>query len=227
MTWTRAQWITELLEVADAKDDPRWPSATTLWVLSSVYDKEWRALLDQKTTLRMQTLSLTRDAAGRVPWSDLTTGSGVTEKRVHRVMAVYDASNWYEHEDWRLSPTASDLTNGAGSARCVYRREGDYLQMAPVASDPITVVVSHLPCMISMLPSDATAVEWPEGFENVVLFEAASRMLRKGGADTDPSNELAALAAQFRNDMVSALGRESIEPKRMLLGDDPASWGGL
>lgn len=227
MTWTRAQWVTELREVADATNDPRWGTTTTLWVLSSVYDKEWRALLDQKSTLRMQTLSLTRDVQGRVPWADLSTGTGDTVKRVHRILAVYDGTTWYEYEDYRLSPLAGDTTNGGGVPAPIYRREGDYLQVAPVQDGALTVVVNHIPPIPSLLSADAIALEWPEGFEQVILFEAASRMLRKGGAETDASNELAALAAQFRTDLVSALGRESTDPKRMLLGDDPASWGGV
>lgn len=225
MTWTKAQWVEETVQVADAKNDPRWSATTTLLLLGAVHLREWRRLLDHKHTLRMQTLAVTRDASGRVAWSDLSTGSADAMKSVHRVLAVYDGAQWYDFEEWRLSPLAGNATDG-GADRAVWRREGDYLQVAPAVAGALSVMVSHLPTAINLLSTNATPAEWPDSFEHVIVFEAASRMLRKGGAETEASNELAALASQFREDMFSALGRETIEPRQMLLGDDPASWGG-
>lgn len=227
MSWNRARWVTETREIADAKNDPRWGADTVLAVLGSVHLREWRRLLDHQPTLRMQTLSLTRDAQGRVPWADLSTGSGDACKKVHRILSVYDGELWYEPEEYRLSPLAGDLTNGAGVPRPIYRREGDYLQVAPVTAGSLSVVVSHVPTAMHALSGDTAEPTWIDDYEWVIVFEAGSRMLRKGGAETQASNELAALAAQFREDLYSALGRESHDTRRMLLGDDPATWGSL
>lgn len=227
MTWTRTQFVEETLQAADAKNDPRWSSPTTLLVLGAVHLREWRRLLDHKYSLRMQTLALTRDALGQVPWASLSTGATDAMKSVHRILGAYDGELWYTYEEWRQSPLAavSSVDGGSGTRRAILRREGDVLQFAPVTASAISVVVSHLPTAMNLLSTNAVPVEWPDSFEHVIVFEAASRMLRKGGAETQASNELAALANQFRDDMYSALGRETIDARQMLLGDDPGEWG--
>lgn len=228
MTWDRSRYYEQIKDAADALTSTRWNKTSTSPInllAGAIHLLEWRKLLNVATLLRVADLSLTRDSNGRVPVSSLTTGSGDTQQSFHRVLQVRDAGVTYRPEEWPLSPLLAD-PNYSASTGYTWRREGDYLVIGPLnAGGAITVRVNHLPRRIDELSGDTVQVTWPDGFEHVLVYETAGRMLMKGGAETDASRDLKGQANEFRKEMYDALGRTHGGPKTMRFGDDPAEWG--
>lgn len=232
MSFTRAQYRTRVLRRMDAVSSTRWDTTAGSagevdQVLGMVFDKEWRRILNANAYYKSQTVQSTADSEGKFAISDLTTGSGDTAKRFYRVNAAVLNSAVYtevEPRDYTLAPTFNVGWN-------VWYRRGDFIYVVPV--EPFKVLsgtdgfrVSYIPTRIDNLAADGSAVDFPDGYEEIICLEAAAWLLAKGGAETNTTAEFRAMAESLRQDMLSDIARISNRPISMKFPDFSFDWGG-
>jgi hypothetical protein len=220
----RDDYIEAIRTEMDAEEHPRWTDASLARTLGAVHVLEWGELLESCPAIRLQTLTVTRDASGRVLVSDLTSPNIGDLRRVfYRVRDAEDAERRkFRVEDYDDAPSRAR----AGSTARVVRREGDYLQFTPVEALDVVVTVNHTPTPANLLSAGGVEVEWPEGHENVLIYASAAIAMMKGGTETDPAAALNAVAAKFRTRMTQALTRTFGGPRRIKYTDTAGEWGG-
>lgn len=229
MAFTRAQLRTRALKRADADGSGRWDttagSAGEVDQLGGVvFDREWRRILNANSTYTFNTVTLNSDGTtGRYPISSLTTGSADTIKRFYRIIAVEIDDLIYEEvpfKEWSLGETL------AMSPR-VWWYEGDNIMALPKAlTKSATFSVNYIPCRLDNLAADASNVNFPDGYEDVLVLEWAKHILLKGGAEAPEALTLGALAEELRTDMLQDIARRSTNPLRMRYADASWDWAG-
>lgn len=225
---TRDAIVADVLQQMDATGSARWDTAgatsEVVTILSQVFDKEWKRLLNAQPFYRTQRQLLTSDAStGRIAISALSPGTGNTQKRFYRVLGVARNQMPYEEgqmRDWLL---AEDL----GLQVRIWYREGDNLMFLPKeTSAAFDIWSNYLPQRPDGLSAGGDTVDFPNGYEKLLRFEAAAWLLTKGGAEADTALRLQAYAEQIRQDMLQDLARTSTKPQRMAYSDMPWDWGG-
>lgn len=233
MAYTRAQLRTRLLRRLDAASSSRWDTTAgntgeVDQVLSFVADREWRRILNANPFYRTAHLQPTTDSAGRIAISDLTSGSGDTIKRFYRVLAVLIDGVAYQEVD------AKDFIHGSvhNFGDRTFFRNGDYVQLLPVRASTAlsgadeTIVVNHIPCSIQDLSADSVNVVFPDGYEEILVLEAAAFLFAKGGTELDSTGPFRALAESLRQEMLADIQRFTINPMRMKYSDNSSDWAG-
>jgi hypothetical protein len=221
---TRDDYIDAMRVAMDAEDHPRWTDTQLALCLGAVHVEEWGVLLESCPSIRQQTLTLTRDASGRVPLADLTSpDSGDAQKVFYRVIDAEDTEyRAFRVEDYSDAPSRARQ----GSTSRVVRLEGDYLQFTPVEALDVRITVNHTPTPAHELSAGSVALEWPRGHEFVLIYAAAALALMKGGTETDAAGALNAVATKYRARMTQALIRRFGGPRRVKYTDTAAQWGG-
>ena len=226
---TRAQIRTRTLRRADAVGSPRWDttagsSGEVDQILGLAFDKEWRRILNANRYYRYAKRTPTSNSSGRYVLSDLDSGSGDTVQRLYRIIKVVIDDILYKHSRFDLWPQAEDK----GWSPRVWWREGDDVFALPKqASKAATgIYVNHIPARIDNLSADTVNITFPDGYEDIGCLEAAALILSKGGAETQASSELKALAEEMRADMLQDIARLSTEPLRFEPEDSAMDWAG-
>lgn len=226
MSYTRAQLVTLTEESLDAVSSSRWGSTLKLQTLSLVHARGWRRILNAHRATRWASRSVTTDSNGRVALSDLSSGSGDSQERLYKVLAVANGQRRYRLGEFMDDPMA--LVRSTSQMADLAWRQGDYLQMQPATEgDTLTVWVNHLPTPISELSADSVAVTWPTDYEPILAFEAAAILAAKGGAETDVSQTMTSLAADLWNDLLADLSRWHTDPLYVQASDSPHEWGSI
>lgn len=234
MTQTREMLRDRAIRAADAVGSQDWD--TTAGILGEVdqklavnYDREWIRCLDAEPSLRTGSRSVTGDSSGNYALSDLSSGSGDSRERFHRVLWVvrngmaYRPGRLRQHPD----PTTLTITN-----QREWYRDGSNIVLIPVeASVAATIKVNHLPPSITALSADDVAVTVPsetqeETFAEIVALETAADLLNKGGRETMESVGLRQLAKGLRDEMLSDLARTGEGPLVMQYDDRASDWAG-
>lgn len=232
---TRSSLRTRCLQLADAVSSPRWDSSTTGASgevdqhLGVVHAREWRRLLNANSYLRVSKRTPTVDSSGRVLISDLSSGTGDSAERFYRVLTLAANDRPYKEITSRDGFMAANALTASASVPtyAVWFRQGDYLIVPDAASTTLTAVwVNHLPTRADNLATDASIVQFPDDYEDVIAYEVASILLSKGAAEMDASAVLKALAEDLRRDLLQDVVRNSNAPLVMQYPDTPQEWAG-
>lgn len=224
MSKLRDVLVAEIRNHADAEGDKRWSSTNILAALDMAYRREWRRILNANRFYRVaeRTPTLT---AGRFALDALDGGTGDTAESHYRILSVSRGVTPYREIQ------ATDFVAGEDAAfdaafRSAYFRVGDYIRVVPSSGETLTVTVNHIPPLPSVLSSGSVSVVFPSGYESVPCMEAAAIILSKGGAETEASGYLKALAEEVRRDMLSDIARTSTNPIQMGYSDTAGDWAG-
>lgn len=225
MTWTRARYMTETRNAADATNATRWSDDEVRTALGLAHTREWKRLLNANRYLRFAQRSATQDTGGQFTLASLDSGSADTQQRFYRILDIADGTRVYDEVQFAEVPVATGIAT-ANTSYCWYRA-GDVVQMLPIASGAtVTVTVNHTPTPIDQLSADNVAAEFPRDYELIVAVEAAAYLLEKGGAEAGAAAILAQRAETIRQDMLSDLARTSTSPLRMQYPDTRHAWHG-
>ena len=229
MSYTRTQLERLTEEVMDAVDSDRWGTTLKRQVLTTVHARGWRRILQANRTYRWAARSVTTDTTGRVALTSLDAGAADTQERFYKLLAAATTNGNVRYDttaQFMDDPLATTVT----PTQLAYRvwRQGDYLQFLPASSDEsVTVWVNHLPTAISDLANDESTVCWPRDYEPILAYEAGAILLAKGGAETDATQALGALAENLWADLLSDVSRPSTDPLWVRASDTPGEWGSL
>ena len=232
MAWTRTTYLSRLREVMDAEGSKRWTDASLRAYLGIAHQRLWKAILDANKQYRFAERTVTPDADGKVPLTSLNGSSGDTLQRFYRLVsdqngygAVRRGVISYQEADLTRFPTYREDTSLTGSYSGVYWIEGDNLQVLPRSGGNVVVRVSHTPARIDELSDDTITAEFPDGYEFVVCYEAASLALAKGGAETEAGAAMKLIRQDLMSDLISTIARRSTAPLRFGAIDNASDWG--
>lgn len=223
---TRAQLVAETREYMDAVGSSRWSDAIIKTVLGSVFDAGWSNILNAAPYYTFQQLTVATDANGQVPFSSLNTGNGDTAKNFYRILSVSDGNVLYSPTRFQDVPLAT-TSNYLPSYPRLYYLAGTFVQALPVsAGTSLYVAVNYKPPTINDLSSDNVTVDWPENNHLILVWEAASQLLLKGGTEAAAASNLKQLAdAEYRT-LLDDIRRRTINPTQMAYPDQKYDWAG-
>lgn len=228
---TLGQLISDTREFMDAvgpsgQASGRWSSALIKTVLNGVHDAEWDILLDAVPYYTFAQRSVTTDANGQVPLSSLNSGSGDAQQNWRRIITVTDGNYIYTETRYQDVPLATTAAYAPFYDR-LYYLVGDTLQLLPKGANVgLTVAVNHKPTAISDLQSDSSTVDYPSNNHLILVYAAASQLLRKGGTEADAATVLSRMAEEEREGMLNSLRRKTINPTRLAYSDVKYDWAG-
>lgn len=226
MSLTRTEYLREIRAMADATSSARWTDATITVLLNSVFKREWSRILNANRYYRVGERTVTLDASGRFALSSLTSGSGNTVETFYKIIGVNNGEAIYAPAELRDNMLTASLGQVSAAQRTFWR-VGSEVQCYPYTSgESIDVVVNYLPCLPGSLSSDSDTVDYPEGYETVLIYETAAAMLMKGGAETDASADFKAIAEEVRGDMLADISRMTTDPTQMRYNDSSIDWAG-
>jgi len=223
---TRQQLMDMTREFMDAVDSTRWSDSIIMTILANVYDEEWSNILQAQPTYRMQMLTLQTDANGVIPSSALNTGTGDTQRNWYRILSVSDGVTLYEQTEFQDVPMGA-LTNWTPQAyHRLFYFAGEQLQILPVAQQALYVAVNYKPTALSDLANNNSVIDFPQNSEPLLAYNAAYKLLIKGGAEMQAAMAYKRLADEERADLLSDLARRTIKPRLMAYPDSRTEWGG-
>jgi hypothetical protein len=232
MSIDKATLRTRVLQAADATGSSwRWDitagGEVDFWI-GQVHDAEWARILNVNQYYRVGRRTPTSDASGRYLVSDLSSGSGDSAERFYRVIAFAVDNTVYkqvEAKDFVIDPSSS---NGLLTPWYYWWFEGDYIKALPEQANKQAdvVIVNHRPTRYDSLSGESVNVPFPDGYESVIVLEAAAALLNKGGVESGAAMALKAEAEVVRNAMLQDLARKSTNPTQMRYDDYAQDWGG-
>lgn len=232
MSFTRAQLRTRILRRMDAVSSGRWDitagsTGEVDQIMGFIFDKEWRRILSANSFYRTNKIQPTADANGQFAISGLTTGTGDTAKRFYRILGVVVNAQVYQEVTKDQYLLAPDMNIGYR----LWFRDGDNISILPVEPNKVLsgldgFHVNWFPTRIDNLSADGVAVDFPDGYEEILVLETAAWLLAKGGSETDTTGEFRAMATPLRDDMLADIQRISIAPMRMKHTDYSYDWAG-
>lgn len=237
MTFTRTQfqesvqnWLdsTGADAVAGAVTSvPRWGTAVINSVGGMVHAQEWTKLLNQNRTYSFASVAVTTDANGAVSIASLSTGSADTKQNFFRLLSGFTDGNYLWREtDYDRVPLGT-IQNYQSPWDYVYYLAGSNFQLLPVmASLSLTAFVNWTPPRIDQLSGDSVAINFPDGYENILSLQTAGYLLNKGGNEAGAANVLFAQADDMRTAMYAYLARLTTRPSSLAFSDLAVNWMG-
>jgi hypothetical protein len=223
---TRGQLVSDTREYMDAMGSSRWSDTIIKSVLNSVFDAEWSNILNAAPYYTFQQISVTTDANGQVPFSSLNTGSGNAERNFYRILSVSDGNVLYGPTRFQDVPLAT-TTNYLPSYPRLYYIAGDAVQILPVSGGTgLYIAVNYKPTSLNDLSSDTSTIDFPDNSHFIVVWEAASQLLLKGGTEAAAAANLRSLAGSERQTMLDDIRRRTINPTTMAYPDQKYDWAG-
>lgn len=218
-------------DIMNATGSQQWSDLILTRWMDLAHWQEWGDLLNANRMFKTQAVSVTEDANGRFLLSALNTGSGDAKQWRYRIITVQQpaiggAQNatqfFYRQATYDQFPNPQPNT----SLPYVWYRDGDAVQVLPIAQgQSLTIKTSWRPQRITQLASTNSTVDFPEGYEDLIPWRAASLALVKGGSETKAANDIAAAYRTMHDRMLEDLGRESTWPTMARSFDDPGDWG--
>lgn len=223
---TRGQLVSDTREYMDAMGSSRWSDAIIKSVLNSVFDAEWSNILNAAPYYTFQQIQVTTDVNGQVPFSSLNTGSGDAEKNFYRILSVSDGNVLYSPTRFQDVPLAT-TTNYLPSYPRMYYIAGTFVQALPVSNGTsLYIATNYKPTGLNDLSSDNATVDYPDNSHFIMVWEAASQLLLKGGTEAAAAANLRSLAANERQTMLDDIRRRTINPTTMAYPDLKYDWAG-
>lgn len=230
MSFTRAQYRTRTIRIADAAGSTRWDDTAGATgeidqLLGKWHDYCWRRILNSNPYYRMSKRQPTSDSSGFYALSDLSSGTADSVERFYRVVDIIINNRRYPFEQRVQDHLLAETVDGS-TGYYAYRR-GDYLVALPLTPSQVADVwVNHLPTRIDNLSADSVNVTFVDGCEEIISTFAAADMLRKGGAEASAAEYLRATAEADLDTMLQDVARTSIEPLRIQYPDSAQDWSG-
>lgn len=234
MSITKGTLRTNVLEYMDASGAGRWdstPGGTVDLRISSVFDQLWRQLLGVNRFYRVAKRTPTSNASGRYLLSDLNGGSGDSLQRLYRIINLIIDGREYTGpvvlSDWALTDQLGDGDILGAGTSYVWYQEGSAINALPF--QPLkhadAVWVNWLPQRPAALSADDVAVDWPDGYEEILVVRSAARLLMKGGAETQASYELKQEIQGDLDAMMLDVARIGAGPQTYGFVDFTRDWG--
>lgn len=169
-------------------------------------------------------LTATLTAPGFVDLRVAASGGDLT-KRVYRLQSVVRNGVQYSQVQARNVTFEGNVVKlREGRNNRVYVRMGDQLHLLPYnVDDDVEVRYNFLPVTFTA-QSDGFDVEWPEGHDDALVYEAALR-----ASATVPPEQMVDLkerAAQSWSRLLGHIERLDSSPLMASFMDTPESWGG-
>lgn len=228
MSISRGTLRNDVLKQADALGSGRWDATAGGEVdrrISSVYDRIWRRILNANRFYRVSARTPTSDAVtGKYLMADLTIASGDSAQRLYRILQVLVDNRVYT--EGKLTDWALAAQTGIGY---LWYQEGLNLTALPLQTGKVAdaIWVNWLPQRPSALSGDSVLVDFPDGYEEVLIVLAASRLLMKGGAETQASRELRTDIEEDYQELLQDVSRVSTNPLMATPLDNAMEWGGF
>lgn len=228
---TLSQLISDTREFMDAvgpsgQASGRWSESLIKTVLNQVFDSEWDLLLDAAPYYTFAMRDATTDANGQVALTALNSGTGDSQQNMRRILSVSDGNVLYSETRFQDVPLAT-TTNYLSTYPQMYYIAGDNMQILPVSSGvALKIGVNYKPTTILDLASNASTVDYPANSHLVLVYAAASQLLRKGGSESNQAMVLSKMAEEERAALFDSLRRRTINPTRMAYPDLKYEWGG-
>ena len=218
--------IGQTREYMDAVGSSRWSDTIIKTVLTSVFDAEWSNILNAAPYYTFQQITTTTDSNGQIPFAALNTGSGDAQKNFYRILSVSDGNVLYTQTRFQDVPLATTTTYLPSYPR-LYYIAGSMVQALPISSGTsLVVAVNYKPTAISDLASDNSTIDFPENAHLILVWEAASQLLLKGGTEANAAANLRQLAAADRQTLLDDIRRRTINPTQMAYPDQKYDWSG-
>ena len=217
MSMTKAAIIAAARERADAVRSSRWDDADLGVMLGMLHWTEYAHILNANNTYKMRTVATSPDSDGVILKSALSDAT----RFFYRVLTLKIGNRYFTPIAYSDAP--SPAYSSYGSAFGWYER-GDGIQIVPVSTESAEVTVNYRPKRASAL-EDTDVVDFPDGYEHILIYGLAGEMRLKGGSETDAANDMYRRAQVLREDMLQDLRRLSVRPTIMQAMDDPADWG--
>jgi len=234
---TRSVLRTNTQRIMDSVGSTRWNTTAGAAgevdrALGTIHLKEFKRILNVNRHYRMNKIQPSTDANGHILVSALSTGSGDTKRNFYRILQLTINNYPYKEgtqEEWALG-------QAQGVAPRVYFRSDtgsapSFMALPVMASYTFSgsgdfVWVNWYPTAVHDLSADGITVDFPDGYEDIIAYQAAARLLAKGGAETETTIALKGLAEEMRADMLQDLARDSAKAQRAIYEDTAAMSGG-
>ena len=231
MPMTRAALMALALELVDATTATgAWsPAQARTWLGDTHWD-EWANILNRNPYTKYASRTVTQDTNGQFTKASLDVTTVDAMQTHYRIMSVYDQASsgngllpaFYQQSTVRMYP----VTPYAGTLPYIWTEIGDSLQVLPItAGSSLTVLVNWRPTRADLLSTDSVNVDFPDGYESILAFECAARMLLRAGRETSAAMDHKMQAEEKRQRLLRDLGRIGMEPMRMRAADDLGDWG--
>lgn len=225
MAKTRAQMVALTRQFMDAEDSERWTDGLIVAVLGSVFEEEWSNILNAAPYYTFASRTVAQDVNGQIALTALNGGSGDAQQNYYRILNVSDGNSNYTETRFQDVPLATS-TNYYPPYGYAYYLAGDFIQCLPIGSGvQMTIAVNYKPTNIADLTTDASVLTFPEHNELLLAYAGASRLLNKGGAESNAAVVLSRMANEERALMLDDLRRRTINPTRMAYPDVRGDWG--
>jgi hypothetical protein len=109
----------------------------------------------------------------------------------------------------------------------LWYRIGQQIQVMPVANgQQMSVQVNYRPPRPSQLSGSGVTVDFPDGYEMLLVHDAAVFALQKGGSEAEAASVLRATGENIRSMMLMDLARQGTWPIVSESFDRPEDWAG-
>lgn len=229
MSKTRAELTSAVREVMNAAYSTQWTDANLQMWLGLAHWTEYANLLNAINTYTLQQVTVTQDVNGQFTLASLSTGSGDTAKNFYRMLSLTQPAQtngiiqiFYQETRYELYPNPQPNT----AMPYVWYRYGSNVQVLPVQyGTSLTATVNYRPPRVDQLSADSVAVDFPDGYESLLVFRAAALALRKGGSEVPAAKEWDRQADALRALMLMDLARTGTKPIVARAFDDASDWG--
>lgn len=227
MSYTKAELRTRTLQLADAIDASRWDASIDGEVdkhIGTVFDREWKRILNADPYYRVWRGPWGVNSEGYYELAALNTESGDSRRRWYRIIAFSRDSTVYEQSrlDQYLLPDTS-----SPQPQFIWYFEGEYVLALPIqTTGSATVLVNWIPVRYDDISGEDVPVDFPDGYEDIIAWSAASKLLNKSGSEAGRAQVLELQAEALREDMLQDLARRSLAPIRMKYTDSTWDYGG-
>lgn len=234
---TRTIMRTNIQRIMDSVGSSRWnttagASGEMDRAAGTIFLKEWKRILNVNRHYRMNKIQPTTDVNGHILVSALSTGVTDTKRNFYRILQLSINNYPYKEgtqEEWALG-------QAQGVAPRVYFRSDtgsvpSFMALPVMATYTFSgtgdfIWVNWFPPAIHDLSGDSITIDFPDGYEDIIAYEAAARLLAKGGAEVEATTSFKALAEEMRADMLQDIARDSAKAQRVQYEDNAAAWGG-
>lgn len=217
--------------MGDLENSPRWDftpgvSGEVDQHLGIVHAREWKRILNAAPYYRTAQRTPTTDSNGQVALTTLSDVS-VPDSAENRYRILLVAANNVPYKE--VFPEDAFLSNVSGAssqgASRIWYRNGNYLVLPDAPSITLTGVwVNHYPTRADNLSGDGIQVEFPDDYEDILVYMGAASLVGKGAAETDAAAWMQQQAKEMRDDMLQDLARTSIKPEMIRFSDSPGDW---
>lgn len=226
MSVTVTQAIANTREMMDADSSARWSDSWITTVLGIVHAREWSGILGANPYYRFAQITVTTGSTGQFAYTSLDSGTGDTKQTHYRILAISDGSTIYRQTSFMAVPLAT-TTNYDMPYQRLWYDAGSNVQVLPVQSGvSLTTTVNWTPPRVDQLSAASVTIDFPDGSETILWLEAAATLLSKGGAETDASNTMRAMAEQERSSLYGNINRRGATPQYLGFADAPSDWAG-